>query len=78
MANGVTFKIERMQITDAGRFAIRGWMRTVPNGCSNRDYLGCRLDHRHLCGVAAFIHRHHDRALVLMDWLANQTAQSRI
>ena len=24
MANGVTFKIERMQITDAGRFAIRG------------------------------------------------------
>jgi hypothetical protein len=29
MANGVTFKIERMQITDAGRFAIRGRMRTV-------------------------------------------------
>jgi hypothetical protein len=24
IANGVTFKIERMQITDAGRFAIRG------------------------------------------------------
>ena len=24
MPNGVTFKIERMQITDAGRFAIRG------------------------------------------------------
>jgi hypothetical protein len=24
MANGVRFKIERMQITDAGRFAIRG------------------------------------------------------
>jgi hypothetical protein len=24
MTNGVTFKIERMQITDAGRFAIRG------------------------------------------------------
>jgi hypothetical protein len=24
MANGVTFKIERMQITDAGRFAIQG------------------------------------------------------
>jgi hypothetical protein len=24
IANGATFKIERMQITDAGRFAIRG------------------------------------------------------
>jgi hypothetical protein len=24
MANGATFKIERMQITDAGRLAIRG------------------------------------------------------
>jgi hypothetical protein len=24
MANGVTFKVERMQITDAGRFAIQG------------------------------------------------------
>jgi hypothetical protein len=24
MANGATFKIERMQITDAGRFAIQG------------------------------------------------------
>jgi hypothetical protein len=24
IANGTTFKIERMQITDAGRFAIRG------------------------------------------------------
>jgi hypothetical protein len=52
--------------------------RSIPNGGSNRDYLGCRLDHRHLCGDAAFIHRHLDRALVLMDWLANQKAQSRI
>jgi hypothetical protein len=24
MANGVTFKVERIQITDAGRFAIQG------------------------------------------------------
>jgi hypothetical protein len=52
--------------------------RSIPNGGSNCDYLGCRLDHRHLCGDAAFIHRHLDRALVLMGWLANQTARSRI
>jgi hypothetical protein len=58
--------------------AILETERSFPNGGSNHDYLGCRLDHRHLCGDAAFIHRHLDRALVLMGWLANQTAQSRI
>jgi hypothetical protein len=52
--------------------------RSIPNGGSNFDYLGCRLDHRRLCGDAAFIHHQLDRALVLVGWLANQTAQSRI
>jgi hypothetical protein len=52
--------------------------RSIPNAGSNCDYLGCQLDHRHLCGDAALIHRHLDRAFVLMGWLANQTAQSRI
>jgi hypothetical protein len=65
-------------LAPAGHYQAPEAERSIPNGGSNCDYLGCRRDHRRLCGDAALIHHHLDRALVLVGWLANQSTQSRI